>query len=86
LLRNCDLVVIDGPWSSRVQFRLQVSPKEIITGREIRRTCRPWTLAAQWNNMFRKHFSNDVHGCSRCMDRCTTLLEPYGRELNSTTT
>jgi hypothetical protein len=59
LLQNCDLEVIDGSWSSDVQFRFEVPPKEIITGREIRRTCRPWKLAAQWNNVLRKRFPND---------------------------
>jgi hypothetical protein len=42
LLRNCGLEVIDCPWSSGVHFRSEVPPKEIITGREVRRTCRPW--------------------------------------------
>jgi hypothetical protein len=43
LLPNCDLEVIDGQWSSGVHFRFEVPPKEIITCREIGRTCRPFS-------------------------------------------
>jgi hypothetical protein len=69
LLPNRDLKVIDGRWFSGIHFHFEVPPKEIITGREIRRTCRPWTLTAQWTDILRKHFPNDLYGCS-----CTILL------------
>lgn len=82
---NCDLEVIDGPWSSGVHFRFEVSPKHIIRGREIRRMCRPWKLVTQWNNVLWKHFPNDLYGHSRLMGSCTIILEPYGQELNSRT-
>jgi hypothetical protein len=38
-----------------VYSRFEVPPHDIrvITGTEIRRTCRPWKLAAQWNNALR---------------------------------
>jgi hypothetical protein len=67
-------------------FALRYPPKEIITSREIRITCRPWKFASHWNDVLRKYFPNDLHRCSRCMGSCTILLEPYGRELSSTTT
>jgi hypothetical protein len=60
LFRNCELEVIDDTWFSGVHFRFEVYPKEIVTNREIRRAYRPWKLAAQWSNVFRKHFPNDT--------------------------
>jgi hypothetical protein len=81
LLPNCNLEVIEDSWPSGVHFRFEAPPKHTITGREIRRTWRPWKLASQWNNALRKYFPNDIHVCSRSMSSCTILLE-----LSSTTT
>jgi hypothetical protein len=47
LLPNCDLEIIDGACSRCVHYRFEVRLKEIVTGREIRRTCRSWNLAVQ---------------------------------------
>jgi hypothetical protein len=61
----------------------EATPKDIIRDRDIRRTCTPWKLTAQWNYVLRKSFLNDLYGCCRYRSSCTFLLEPYGRELSS---
>jgi hypothetical protein len=41
--------------------------RNFTTGREIRWTCRPRKMAAQWNNVLWENVHNDLHGCPRWM-------------------
>jgi hypothetical protein len=42
LLLNCNHEVIISMWSSGIHFYFEVPSEEVITGREIRETYRPW--------------------------------------------
>jgi hypothetical protein len=65
-----------------VHLWFEIAPQEEISGSEIKRMRWPPYIAAQGNQLPRKHFPQNLHGSPRRMSRCSILLKPGIRHIH----